>query len=352
MKAQPFSLLRRLPSPAPSSTLAQRLQAAWLQRGPLAISLLPLAGVYMLAVGLRAQLFRLGVLRRQRLPVPVVVVGNVIAGGAGKTPTTLAIVRHLRRQGWQPGIVSRGHGGQAQLTRPVSADADPAACGDEPVLMALRTGVPVQVGHDRVAAAAALLSAHPEVDVLVCDDGLQHLRLARDVEILVFDERGAGNGWWLPAGPLRESANRPADLLLYNAPAPSTPRPGFLARRAVGQAVPLAQWRSGRQDGQVLSQLRGQRLLAAAGIAHPQRFFSMLEAQGLDFEPCPLPDHHPYDRLPWAGREFDAVLVTEKDAIKLCPGPGNERVLVVTLDFEPDPAFFAALDRRLGPRPH
>ncbi|WP_119156569.1 tetraacyldisaccharide 4'-kinase [Caldimonas tepidiphila] len=333
------------PSPRPTPT--QRLQAAWLRRGPLAVALLPVAGVYGLLHALRTVLYRAGLLKRHRLPVPVVVVGNVIAGGAGKTPTAMALVRHLRRTGWHPGIVSRGHGGRAEGTRPVGAASDPADCGDEPVLMALRTGVPVQVGRDRVAAARALLAAHPEIDVLVCDDGLQHLRLARDLEVLVFDERGAGNGWPLPAGPLRESAGRRADLLLYNAPAPSTPRPGFLACRAVGPAVPLANWRAGRTDGMPLADLRGRRLMAAAGIAHPRRFFSMLAAQGLEFEPCPLPDHHRYAALPWAGRDFEAVLVTEKDAVKLRPGPGNEPVRVVTLDFEPEPGFFAALDSRL-----
>lgn len=329
-------------------TPAQRLQAAWLRRGGLALALLPLAALYAALVLLRRWLYRSGWLESLRLPVPVVVVGNVIAGGAGKTPTTLAIVRHLRERGWRPGIVSRGHGGRRRDARPVEADADPAEHGDEPVLMALRAGVPVQVGRDRVAAARALLAAHPEVDVLVCDDGLQHLRLARDVEVLVFDERGAGNGWWLPAGPLREGAQRRADLLLYNASAPSTDRPGFLARRAVGPAVPLADWRAGVRLGRPLAALHGQRLLAAAGIAHPERFFSMLEAQGLRIERCPLPDHHVYAALPWAGRDFDAVLVTEKDAVKLRPGPGNEAVRVVALDFEPDPGFFAALDARLA----
>lgn len=333
----------------PRPTPAQRLQAAWLRRGPLASVLLPVAAFYGLLAGLRTRLYRLGLLKPQRLPRPVVVVGNVIAGGAGKTPTTMAIVRHLRERGWTPGIVSRGHGGSAEGTRAVDAASDPADCGDEPVLMALRTGSPVQVGRDRVAAARALLEVHPQVDVLVCDDGLQHLRLARDLEVLVFDERGAGNGWLLPAGPLRESAHRRADLLLYNAPAPSTPRPGFVASRRIGDAVPLADWRAGRTRGLPLAALRGRRLLAAAGIANPQRFFSMLAAEELDAEPCPLPDHHRYDALPWEGRGFDAVLVTEKDAVKLRPSAANAAVHVVTLDFEPPPGFFAALDARLEP---
>jgi tetraacyldisaccharide 4'-kinase len=234
----------------------------------------------------------------------------------------------------------------------VQADSDPAEVGDEPLLMHLRTGVPVMVGRDRVAAGRALLAAHPEVTMLVCDDGLQHLRLARDLEILVFDERGAGNGWMLPAGPLREDAQRHADLVLYNAEAPSAPRPGFLAHRLLGPAVPLAAWRRGAHDGPRLGSFRGRSVLAAAGIAHPRRFFAMLEAEGLAFERMPLPDHHRYRTVPWQGWAGEVILVTEKDAVKLRGEAfeADERVFVVTLDFHPDAAFFNAFDRLLPPR--
>ena len=312
------------------------------------MALLPLAAVYGALTLMRRALYAAGALEQRTVPVPVIVVGNVIAGGAGKTPTAMAVVRHLQQQGRRPGIVSRGYGGTVTgAPREVDRNSLPREVGDEPLLMHLRTGAPTVVHADRVAAAAALLQAHPEVDVIVCDDGLQHLRLARDIEILVFDERGTGNGWWLPAGPLRESAARRADIVLYNAPAPSTPRPGFLARRALRGAVPLAAWRTGQRHGVSLATFKAQRVLAVAAVAHPQRFFSMLGAEGLEISPLPLPDHHAYDELPWTGWDGDAILVTEKDAVKL-HAADDPRLHVVALDFEPDAAFFATLDRLLA----
>ena len=144
----------------------------------------------------------------ERLPVPVIVVGNITVGGAGKTPLTLWLARQFRERGWRPGIVSRGYGGDNAVPRPVTPSSLPAEVGDEPVLLGRRSGVPVWVGRDRVAAGRSLLAAHPDVNLILCDDGLQHYRLARDVELAVFDGRGAGNGWRLPAGPLRESLER------------------------------------------------------------------------------------------------------------------------------------------------
>ena len=328
----------------------QRVQAAWLRRGPVAAALLPLAALYAGVSLARQGLYAAGLLKRHALPVPVIVVGNVIAGGAGKTPTAMAVVRHLQRHGHRPGIVSRGYGGTAtEAPKEVRRDSPPREVGDEPLLLHLRTGAPTVVCADRVAAATALLQAHPDITVIVCDDGLQHLRLARDIEILVFDERGTGNGWWLPAGPLRQGASRAADLVLYNAPAPSTARPGFLARRALSAAVPLAAWRAGRHEGHPLTAFEAQRVLAVAGVAHPQRFFGMLEAHGLQIETLALPDHHAYDVLPWQDWRGDAILVTEKDAVKL-HAADDPRIHVVALDFEPDPAFFAMLDRLLASR--
>ena len=190
--------------------------------------------------------------------------------------------------------------------------------------------------------------------MIVADDGLQHLALARDVEVLVFDERGAGNGWLLPAGPLREPLPRalaPRQLVLYNAAAPSTPLPGSLARRRLAGATPLdAWWRGAPPDAQALAALRGRAVWAAAGMAQPARYFDMLRAAGLDVTPLALPDHHDYATLPWP--DGVDVLVTEKDAVKLAPERcGASRVWVVALDFEPDADFTARLLALLPPRP-
>lgn len=287
--------------------------------------------------------------------MPVVVVGNLIVGGAGKTPSVIALVRWLRAAGWTPGVISRGYGRNDAGTEAVQPGRDAARSGDEPLLIRLRTGVPVWVGADRLATLAALRQAHPAVDVVVSDDGLQHHRLPRRLQVVVFDERGAGNGLLLPAGPLREplpAVLPPRTLVLYNAPAASTPLPGFIARRALTGVTPLADWWAGADGAlQPLQRLQGRPLLAAAGIAAPQRFFGMLEAAGLAFERLPLPDHHPFDTLPWPA-DLPDVVITEKDAVKLPPQrlPPGQRVWVATLDLDLPPGFAAALQQLL-PRP-
>jgi tetraacyldisaccharide 4'-kinase len=329
-------------------SLSLHLQRAWLARGALAWALLPLAGLYGAIVALRDLAFHAGWRRIDRLPVPVIVVGNLIAGGAGKTPTCLALVDLLRQRGWTPGIVSRGYGGNAgdQVVL-VTPETPASACGDEPLLMQRRSGAPVAVGRHRAQAGRTLLAAHPRVDVIVCDDGLQHRQLARDAQVIVFDERGAGNGWLLPAGPLREpmpSALPARSVLLYNAPAPSTALPGHVVQRSLGRFTPLQAWLDGdRVDANAGAELRGRRLVAAAGLAHPQRFFSMLRDAGLDIAELPLPDHHDFAALPWPSDTAD-VVVTEKDAVKLDPARlGTTRVWVATLDFQLPPAFAADL---------
>jgi tetraacyldisaccharide 4'-kinase len=337
----------------PQPTWAQRLQRAWLARGALAFALLPLAALFGALTLLRRALYRLGWLPTQHVSAPVIVVGNLVAGGAGKTPTVLAIVAALRRHGYTPGIVARGYGARFTGLLDVTRDLPAERCGDEPLLLHLRSGAPVVVGRDRVAAARQLLRQHPTVDVLVSDDGLQHLALARDVQVLVFDERGAGNGWLLPAGPLREALPRavpPRSLVLYNASAASTPLPGALARRSLTGVVGLHDWWAGRAASMpALVALRGRPLLAAAGLAQPQRFFQMMLDAGLTITPLPLPDHHDYATLPWPADEPD-VVVTEKDAIKLCGERiGATRVWVAPLDFGFDAAFEAALIALLAP---
>lgn len=331
--------------------MSQVVQHAWSTRGPLSTTLLPLAWLYGAVTAWRRLAYRRGLKLRHTLAVPVIMVGNLIVGGAGKTPTTMAVVESLRRHGFRPGIVSRGYG-STTAERPagvheVTDRSTVGRCGDEPLLMHLRTGAPTFVGADRVAAANALLAQHPEVDVIVSDDGLQHLALGRAVQVLVFDERGAGNGRLLPAGPLRERLPMKipaATLVVYNAAAESTPLPGTLARRQLGGAVPLAAWWRGEPATlPVLAELRNCPLIAAAGLARPARFFGMLEARGLTFTRLVLPDHHDFATLPWPEGSPD-VIVTEKDAVKLSvERVGTTRVWVAPLDFRLDAAFEAAL---------
>ena len=334
------------------------LQRAWLKRGVVACMLWPVAAVFGALTALRRAAYRMGWMHATTLPVPVVVVGNLIAGGAGKTPTVMAVVALLRAQGHAPGIVSRGHGRTAVGCMLVQRSTPAAACGDEPLLLHLRTGAPVCVGRDRVAAARMLLGAHPQVSVIVSDDGLQHLALARAAQVLVFDARGVGNGWLLPAGPLREHLPArvpPRTVVLYNAPAPSTPLPGALAHARLAGVVPLAAWWRGEPATlPALDALCGAPVVAAAGLAQPDRFFAMLREAGLVVTPLPLPDHHAYSSPPWPLGTADVVL-TEKDAVKLDPAAtSGTRVWVAPLDFRPDAAFASALLALLPPpaNPH
>ncbi|WP_349744868.1 tetraacyldisaccharide 4'-kinase [Roseateles cavernae] len=335
-------------------SLAERLQRAWQEGGPLAQALRPLGWIYGLLIEIRALLYRLGLRRAEALPVPVIVVGNWIVGGAGKTPTTLALLRLLQAQGLAAGVISRGYGRDNDELRLVDRASTAAEVGDEPLLIHLRSGAPVAVGRDRVAAARALLAARPELRLLISDDGLQHWRLPRRLSVLVFDERGLGNGRLLPAGPLRQRRTMSAEpsLVLYNAGAPSTALPGHLARRQLAGAVELAAWWQGAAADPLAWQgLRGRPVLAAAGLAQPERFFTMLRAQGLDVLPLPLPDHHDFSTLPWPADTAE-VLLTEKDAVKLRPEQlGRTRVWVVALDFRPDDSFERALQQALQALP-
>ncbi|RKJ97095.1 tetraacyldisaccharide 4'-kinase [Alicycliphilus denitrificans] len=321
---------------------AARLRQAWRRRGPLAMALWPLSLLYGALSALRRALYRARLLRSERLPVPVVVVGNVIAGGAGKTPATLAVVRHLRAAGWRPGVVSRGYGRATTDCREVLPTASAAEAGDEPLLIARAAGVPVFVARRRADAGRALLAAHPATNIIVCDDGLQHLALARDVEVCVFNDEGLGNGWLLPAGPLREPWPRAVDLVLHAGPAPGGPAPQFALSRALADhAVDAA----GRQVP--LAQLRGEPLHALAAIARPQDFFALLHAEGLKpIAEEALPDHYDFSSWKRPPDKRLRLICTEKDAVKLWPA--HPDALAVPLRLSIAPAFFDALDGTLA----
>ena len=320
--------------PAHHTSASVRLSQEWLQRGLVACALWPVSLVYGWLWRLRGELYRLGWLASTKLHVPVVVVGNVVVGGAGKTPTVIALVQHLQARGLRPGVVSRGHGRQGPAVLQVDAQTPSTQSGDEPLLIARHTGVPVFVGHKRVAAAQALLAQHPSVNVLVSDDGMQHWALQRDVTVVVFDERGTGNGWLLPAGLLREPwpaqpwGSGPLLVLQYDGMAkpiqPATHLGSVYAGSkklapyaldATGQRHPLPQ--------------AATHIGAVAGIAQPHKFFGMLHAQGVGLQcTLALPDHAPAAQmaqsLQAAQQQYPHIthwLCTEKDAVKLWEFP-------------------------------
>ena len=299
-------------------SLESVLTRAWLRRGPLACALWPVSLLFRALSGLRAGLYRAGVLEAGRLPVPVIVVGNIFIGGTGKTPLTIWLAQALVEAGFKPGVISRGHGADGQAPRAVTPDSNTLEVGDEPLLMARRARVPVVVARKRVDAGRALLAAHPEVDVLITDDGLQHYALARDIEVLLFDGRGVGNGWLLPAGPLREGPLRRRDFTVVNAPE-VTPQ---LAAQVGGAPFRMqlvgdsAERLNDSAQTRLLTSFAGQRVLAAAGIGNPGRFFALLRGAGLAFAELPLPDHYDFRENPFAGVDADVILITEKDAVK------------------------------------
>jgi tetraacyldisaccharide 4'-kinase len=307
--------------------------AHWRRRGTLALALLPLAVVFGFAAALHRWLFRIGVLRVESLPVPVVVVGNVTAGGTGKTPLVLWLVAELRRRGLHPGIVTRGYGGTGAEPAEVTASSDPALSGDEPVLLARRAACPVWRGRDRAAAGRALLAAHPSCDVIVSDDGLQHHRLARDVEIAVVDgTRGFGNGFLLPAGPLRERVSRLARCDVVVVKEPQTDPPAGIHDAVAMRLVP-GRWQ--RLDNPAVtldvSAFAGRRVHAVAGIGVPEQFFSTLTAMGADVVPHAFPDHHAYRAGDLAFAGDAPIAMTEKDAVK-CAAFATARMWVLPVD--------------------
>lgn len=297
---------------------AHWLEGQWYTYTPWHVLLWPISMVFRAVVALRRAFYHLGYFRIERLPVPVIVVGNITVGGAGKTPTVLWLVDYLKQQGRYPGIVSRGYGSNAFHPRLVTALSNPDVVGDEPLLLARRSGCPVWVGKDRVATARELLNTHPECDVLVCDDGLQHYRLGRDMEVVVMEYlRRFGNGFMLPAGPLREPMGRlkSVDAVVVNGAA-WLEGPNQFAMRLKG-----ATFRNLAEPERYApaDEFKGRRIHALAGIGNPRRFFDHLRELGLEVAEHPFPDHHVFSAkdLEFSGAE--AVVMTEKDAVKCAP---------------------------------
>ncbi len=325
--------------------MQQWIERAWQQGHPLLWLLAPLTALFIGVTALRRGLYRLGGLKSHRLSVPVVVVGNISVGGNGKTPTVLYLVELLKARGFRPGIISRGYGGHADhYPLRLTSNTPAEQCGDEPLLMARRSGVPVAVGPDRVAAGQLLIDSG-EVDILISDDGMQHYRLARTLEVAVIDgERRLGNGHRLPMGPLRESPARlqQCDFRLCNG---GRAQPGEWP-----MALVPGRWQAVDGRGHARP---GAPSVAMAGIGHPPRFFATLEAMGVRPQRCVgFPDHQAYEAatLTALTPADEALLMTEKDAVK-CRAFARENwyYLPVTASLGPDfdGQFMAKLKEKL-----
>lgn len=296
--------------------------------------LLPLSWLFRFVAGLRRSCYRNGLLRVHSLPVPVVIVGNISVGGTGKTPLLIYLARLLRQEGFRPGIVSRGYGGQSKhWPQRVDKNSDPRLVGDEAVLIAAQTACPVAVGPLR-ADAARLLQENNVCDVILSDDGLQHYALGRTLEIAVIDgERRFGNGYCLPAGPLREPVSRlrNVDLTICNG--------------AAQQAGEYAMQVSGNEAVNILSgELRplsffsGRSCHAVAGIGNPQRFFGLMQHAGVVCTRHVFPDHHAYQVADIDFHDDKPVLMTEKDAVK-CRRFARGKDWYIPVQAEPQAGF-------------
>lgn len=320
--------------------IERALHEVWSHRGIAASLLYPFSLVY-LAIARRKAAKTAPV----ELPVPVVVVGNIYVGGTGKTPITIALVRELKAAGFTPGIISRGYGRASNEVHLVDDESPASEVGDEPLLIRRATRAPVAVGRDRVAAGRLLLERNPTINVIVSDDGLQHRRLARDVELAVVGARGLGNGWALPSGPLRELPSRldevDAIVLSANEDIVESRTPRFAATSQLGDAVRLADGaRRSIEDISHRIAEKEAKVLAAAGIAAPERFFNMLAAHDIEGKTMGLGDHFAFDTNPFAGSQADYIFITGKDAVKAVQNPEikkDRRVWTIEYQTQLDP---------------
>lgn len=323
------------------------LTRSWQQRGWLARALWPFSQLYGRLLRMNNAAHRAGTTAQATGNAKIIIVGNVIAGGSGKTPVVMALLRHLQSRGLKVGVISRGYGRTSRDCREVHPDDSADTVGDEPSLIRHATGVPVVVAADRQEAANMLVQKHPTTQLILSDDGLQHLGLHRDLELCIFDDRGIGNGWLLPAGPLREPWPRAVDLVLHTGNSPAFP--GYRAYRrlsshaiqANGHLVDLQSW----------SNQGTRRLLAVAGIAKPQEFFDMLHQVGLrPSKTLALPDHYIFNSNHINEFKGYDLICTEKDAKKLWRFAPHALAIPLVLEFEPAflTAFDAHVDQLLG----
>ncbi len=308
------------------------LEWLWYRSRMAALPLVPLSWLFQGVAALRRVAYRKAFLASHRIPRPVVVVGNLTVGGSGKTPLVIWLASQLLAAGYWPGIVSRGYGGKAsRWPQQVRPDSDTAVVGDEAVLIARRTGCPMAVGPDRVEACRALLKYH-DCDVIISDDGLQHYAMQRDVEIVVVDGvRRFGNGFCLPAGPLREPPSRlkTVDMVVLNG---GFPRPGEVLMQLEGNTLCNLMEPTRCKP---LSSLYGKRVHAVAGIGNPARFFARLREAGIQVQEHPFPDHHRFTQKDLLFEDEDPVVMTEKDAVKCQPfATPNHWYLPVTAQLE------------------
>lgn len=312
-----------------------RLPSYWKSRHVLTWLLLPIEWLYRMVFFVRGKLYAWGIFRQHRVKAMVIVVGNVVAGGGGKTPLTVALVDRLKNQGFSVGVITRGYGRKSSELQVVNDHSTVAEVGDEPLLIFKKCRVPVVVFRNRVQAAQQLMQLHPQIQILVCDDGLQHLALTRDLEICVMDSQGLGNGHLLPAGPLREPWPRKTDLLLHTQI--KTLSDGYESSRQLGP------WAITRTNQKIsLSELKLKPIEVVSGIAKPQAFVDMLVNLGFQIQHrSDLPDHDDFSK--WHARRPELpLLCTEKDAVKLWQS--HPHALAVPLLFEPENAFWEKFD--------
>ena len=323
----------------------------WERRGPTALALWPLSWLYGLVLRIRKIIADTGLVNHQPAPVPIIIVGNIRVGGTGKTPIVIALAQRLSQLGWRPGIISRGYGSTQISPTQVRSDSDPMQVGDEPVLIAKRTNdqFPIWVFPKRQKSINALLKHAPDVNVIISDDGLQHSGLSRwpareggrDIEFVVRDGRGEGNGFLLPAGPLRESADRGRDATLLTESIGGN-KTGlldeyFLGRRAftllgsLGDPYQLIHSGNTQTLRQIAEQFLPTQISAVAALGNPKRFFDALQKQGIAGKWISLPDHASYTPEFFNGIKTQCILITEKDAVK-CGSINDERIWVVPMN--------------------